>query len=55
MTMRFAFAKTEEFTGWVCNECGFQYRLSQDPSEAELAGAEKALQDHLDEKHDESD
>jgi hypothetical protein len=53
MAKRFAYVKTEEFTGWVCSECGWQYRLLQDPSNAELAAAEKALQDHLEQKHHE--
>ncbi len=51
MSKRFAFAKIEEFTGWVCSECGWQYRLSRNPPDAEITAAEKALQDHLEQKH----
>ena len=51
MAKRFAFVKTEEFTGWVCSECGWRYHLTQNPSEETFAAAEKALQDHLEQKH----
>jgi hypothetical protein len=50
MATRFAFVKTEEFLGWVCSECGWQYR-PRNLSDAELAAAEKALQDHLKQEH----
>lgn len=51
MTKRIAFVKTDEFTGWVCNECGWQHRLSRNPPDAEIAAAEKALRDHLEQEH----
>jgi hypothetical protein len=51
MAKRIAFVKTEEFNGWVCGECGWRYCLPQNPSDEKLAAAEKALQDHLEQKH----
>jgi hypothetical protein len=51
MAKRFAFVKTEEFNGWVCGECGWRYYIAQVSSDEKLAAAEKALQDHLEQKH----
>jgi hypothetical protein len=51
MPKRFAYVKTEKFNGWVCSECGWQHELAQDPSSAELAAAERALQNHLQQEH----
>lgn len=53
MAKRLAFVKTEEFSGWVCGECGWRYHLPQTSSDEQLAAAEKALQDHLEQKHNE--